>query len=52
MTNGILLILVILAVVWIASEHHPFFRRDLHNVGADIRETGRDTAASIREAVK
>ena len=55
MTNEKILIVVLLVLgisLWIVNDHRSFFRRDMHNVGSDIRETGRDAADSIRKAVQ
>ena len=49
----LLLVLLVLGIgLWLGAGDHSPFRRDMHNIGADIRATGRDAADSIRRTVQ
>ena len=49
--SGILIILLLVFFIWTLADHRPLFRRDMHDVGSDLQQAGRDTADSVRRAV-
>jgi len=56
---GIFTLLLLIFLVWAFADGRPFFRHSrgdlkatVHDAGQDLKSTGRDAAASIRDTVQ